>query len=109
MEDDVLAKNPDAVVICVGVNDVWHKKTSGTGTDPEKFEMFYHAIIKKLKDKNIKVYLCTPAVIGEKNDFTNESDGDLNKYSGIVRNIASKNNCTVIDLRQEFLILFEKQ
>src|SRR5258705_9874189 len=29
MEDDVLAKNPDVVVIWVGVNDVWHKKTSG--------------------------------------------------------------------------------
>ena len=28
MEDDVLAKNPDVVVIWVGVNDVWHKRTS---------------------------------------------------------------------------------
>src|SRR5215510_10047033 len=25
MEDDVLAKNPDVVVVYVGVNDVWHK------------------------------------------------------------------------------------
>ncbi|RYY12757.1 MAG: G-D-S-L family lipolytic protein, partial [Chitinophagaceae bacterium] len=25
MDDDVLAKNPDIVVIWVGVNDVWHK------------------------------------------------------------------------------------
>src|SRR6478672_1646242 len=37
MEDDVLAKNPDVVVIWVGVNDVWHKRTFGTGTDPDKF------------------------------------------------------------------------
>src|SRR3954467_13788601 len=33
IEDDVLSKNPDAVVIWIGVNDVWHKRTSGTGTD----------------------------------------------------------------------------
>jgi len=29
MEDDVLSKNPDVAVIFIGVNDVWHKRTSG--------------------------------------------------------------------------------
>jgi lysophospholipase L1-like esterase len=103
MEDDVLAKNPDAVVIYIGVNDVWHKRTSHTGTDADKFEKFYNAIIKKLQARNITVYLCTPATIGEKTDFTNEMDGDMNKYAGIVRNIAKNNNCELIDLRQAFL------
>jgi lysophospholipase L1-like esterase len=103
MDDDVLAKNPDMVVIWIGVNDVWHKRSYGTGTDQDKFEKFYNAIIKKLKDRNIKVYLCTPAAIGEKTDFTNELDGDLNQYSVIIRNIAMKNNCTLIDLRRSFL------
>ncbi len=103
MEEDVLAKSPDAVVIFIGVNDVWHKRTSGTGTDPDKFEKFYNAIIKKLKDKNIAVYLCTPAAIGEKTDFTNPLDGDLNNYADIIRKVASANNCPLIDLRQHFL------
>jgi lysophospholipase L1-like esterase len=103
MEDDVLAKEPNTVVIWVGVNDVWHKKTSGTGTDANKFEGFYNALIKKLQAKNIKVLLCTPAAIGEKTDFTNELDGDLNKYAALIRNIAQKNNCTLIDLRKVFL------
>ena len=71
MEDDVLAKNPDVTVIWVGVNDVWHKSSYGTGTDPDKFEKFYTAIIKKLQAKNSKVILVTPAAIGEKNDFSN--------------------------------------
>ena len=48
MEDDVMQKNPDVVVIYVGINDVWHKTSSGTGTDPDKFEKFYRAIIKKI-------------------------------------------------------------
>jgi lysophospholipase L1-like esterase len=91
------------VVIWVGVNDVWHKRTYGTGTDPDKFEKFYTAVIKKLQQKNIKVKICTPAAIGEKTDFSNELDGDLNKYSSIIRNIAKKNNCSLIDLRQAFL------
>src|SRR6516225_3169709 len=32
LEDDVLARNPDIVYIYIGVNDVWHKQSSGTGT-----------------------------------------------------------------------------
>ena len=103
MDSDVLVKNPDIVLIYIGVNDVWHKTSFGTGTDPDKFEKFYNAIIKKLKERNISVVLCTPAVIGEKTDFTNQQDGDMNKYAGIVRNIAKQNNLPLIDLRQKFL------
>ena len=101
MEEDVLAKNPSTVVIWIGVNDVWHKQSMRTGTDPDKFERFYNAIIKKLQAKNIKVLLCTPAAIGEKTDFTNSLnlDTDLDKYAGIIRNVAKNNNCQLIDLR----------
>ena len=103
MEEDVLAKNPDIVVIWVGVNDVWHKRTYGTGTDADKFEKFYHAIIKKLKDRNIKVLICTPAAIGEKTDYSNQLDGDLNQYSSIIRQIGATDKVPVIDLRKSFL------
>ena len=103
LEDDVLNKDPDIVVIFIGVNDVWHKRLTGTGTDADKFERFYSAILKKLTDKNIKVIICTPAAIGEKTDFTNEQDGDLNKYCNIIRDIAAKNNLPLIDLRKIFL------
>ena len=101
LEDDVLSKNPDVVVIYVGVNDVWHKTLLGTGTDADKFEKFYQAIIKKLKDKNIKVILCTPAVVGEKSDMSNPLDGDLN--SNIIRDLAKKNELPLVDLRKKFL------
>src|SRR4051812_48163309 len=103
MDSDVLAKNPDEVVIWVGVNDVWHKASFGTGTDPDKFEKFYTGIIKKLQAKNIKVILCTPSTIGEKTDFSNQQDGDLNLYSNIIRRLAKANNCKLVDLRKNFL------
>ena len=103
MDSDVLAKNPDIVVIYIGVNDVWHKASFGTGTDADKFEKFYQTILKKLKEKNISAILCTPAVIGEKTDFSNQQDGDMNKYSNIIRGIAQKNNLPLVDLRQKFL------
>jgi lysophospholipase L1-like esterase len=103
IEDSVLVKKPDEVFVYVGVNDVWHKKTYATGTDPDKFERFYQAIINKLKANNIQTVLVTPACIGEKTDFSNDSDGDLNQYSKIIRNLAIKNGLKVCDLRQKFL------
>lgn len=102
MEEDVLKKNPDVVVIYVGINDVWHKATSGTGTDPDKYEKFYRAIIKKLQEKNIRVLLCTPSVIGERNDNSNQQDGDLNQYSHIIRSMAKDLSLPVCDLHKAF-------
>ena len=101
MEDDVISKSPDIVVIYVGVNDVWHKKM-GTGTDADKFERFYLALIKKFKSANIKVILCTPATVGERFDNTNEQDGDMNHYSNIIRKIAADQHLTLVDLRSAF-------
>lgn len=103
MDSDVIAKSPDIVVIYIGVNDVWHKRTYGTGTDADKFEKFYKAIIQKLKANNAKVIICTPAAIGEKTDFSNEQDGDLNKYCNIIRHIASDVDVPLVDLRKFLL------
>lgn len=103
LEDDVLSQKPDVVFIWVGVNDVWHKRSFGTGTDADKFEKFYVALIKKIQATGAKVVVATPATIGERTDFSNELDGDLNLYSNIIRNIAARFDCPVADFRKEFL------
>ena len=103
LEEDVLAKQPDIVVIYIGVNDVWHKQSSGTGTDYDKFGKFYQAIVKKLKANNIKVIISTPAVIGERTDNSNQLDGDLNYYSNWIRSFTVKENIPLVDLRKIFM------
>jgi lysophospholipase L1-like esterase len=102
MEQDVLAKSPDVVVVYIGVNDVWHKTSSGTGTDYDKFGRFYDAVVKKLQAAGIKVILATPAVIGERHDNSNAQDGDLNHYSNWIRKYASDNKLQLVDLRNSF-------
>lgn len=102
MQTDVIQQSPDVVVIWIGVNDVWHKSMFGTGTDADKFEKFYRAIIKELQDNSIKVVLVTPTTIGEKNDYSNQQDGDLNKYSQIIRNIANDLHLPIVDLHSIF-------
>ncbi len=103
LEEDVLAKSPDITVVYIGVNDVWHKAKRGTGTDIDKFESFYRAIIRKLLAINSKIVICTPAVIGEKKDCTNEQDGDLNKYSNVIRKLSAEYSLPLVDLRKLFM------
>lgn len=102
LEDDVLSKKPDVVFIYVGINDVWHKTSHGTGTDADKYVKFYDALIRKMKAQNIRVIVCTPTVIGERNDNSNAQDGDLNYYSKLIRDIAAKNSVELCDLRKYF-------
>lgn len=102
LEDDVLSKKPDLVVIYVGINDVWHKNTSHTGTDYPKYLKFYQALINKIQATGSKVVLCTPSVIGEKKNNANELDAELNKYADGIRELAKKNNLPLCDLRKAF-------
>ena len=103
LEEDVLSKKPDLVFIYVGINDVWHKRSFGTGTDPDKFEKFYNRIIEKIQAAGAKVVICTPTVVGEKKGFVNELDGDLNKYAEIVRKIAKSKNVELVDLHKNII------
>jgi lysophospholipase L1-like esterase len=99
---DVIAQSPDIVVIWIGVNDVWHKSIYGEGTDADKFENYYRIIVKQLQENTIELMLVTPAVIGEKNDNSNQQDNDLNKYAVIIRNIAKAFDLPLCDLHTLF-------
>jgi len=102
IEEDVISKKPDLVIVYVGINDVWHKLGARTGTDYDKYLKFYQAIINKIQAAGSKVVLCTPSVIGEKKDGTNEVDADLTKYAAGIRELAAKNNLPLCDLRKAF-------
>lgn len=108
IEEDVINKKPDVVIVYVGINDVWHKLSARTGTDYDKYLKFYQAIINKLQATGSKVIVCTPSVIGEKKDGTNEADADLNKYAAGIRELAAKNKLELIDLRAAFAAYEEK-
>jgi lysophospholipase L1-like esterase len=103
LEPDVIEKAPNVVVIWIGVNDVWHKSSKGTGTDYDKFGLFYDALVQKIQEKGAKVILVTPAVIGERYDHSNTQDGDLNLYSNWIRQYAAQKNIALVDCRKLFL------
>ncbi len=102
LDEDILQKAPQFVVIYVGINDVWHKQLSGTGTDLDKFQQFYQAIITKLTSADIQPILCTPSLIGEKQIGTNCCDEDLQAFSAAIKSLAIKNECPLADLQESF-------
>tara|TARA_B100000989_G_scaffold270683_1_gene226933 strand:- start:755 stop:1441 length:687 start_codon:yes stop_codon:yes gene_type:complete len=113
--DDVINLNPDKVFVYIGINDVWHKYDSGTGTDIDLYENGLRQIIYDMKDNGIEVILCTPTVIGEnKGEFTLVNqfkdietmeimNDDLDEYSDVIRKLSLEFNTELLDLRKIFM------
>ena len=99
---DVLKKNPTIVVIYIGINDVWHWEWND-GTTKADFESGLHDLIYQIKAKGARVILCTPTVIGEKTDGSNQFDPMLEEYAGISRKVADETRTIMLDLRKEFM------
>ena len=102
VDEDILSKGAEIVVIYIGINDVWHK-TKGQGTEEVTFTSTYDALVEKLKAAGIKVIVCTTSVIGEKIDHSNDQDDDVNLYAELVRSIASRYELPLADIRKAFL------
>jgi len=103
LEEDVMVRKPNVVVLYVGVNDVWHKQLFGTGTDADKFQKFYTALIQKFQKKGIRVIACTPACIGERHPGENQMDSELDRFSQIIRVVAAEKNVATCDFRKAFM------
>ncbi len=102
LDRDVLSKKPTVVFIYIGINDVWHS-TRGQGTSKEDFDAGLRDLIAKIREAGAKVVLCTPSVIGEKIDGSNDLDAMLEEYSTVSRTVAAETGVTLCDLRKAFL------
>jgi lysophospholipase L1-like esterase len=107
LERDVLAKKPTLVVIYIGINDVWHSLKGG-GTPKAEFDAGLRRIIEKIQSAGAKVILCTPSVIGERNDGANSLDTMLNEYAAVSRTVARETKAELLDLRRQFLAYLKK-
>ena len=102
LDKDVLAHKPNVVVIYIGINDVWHTSKGG-GTPIGKFETGLRSLVKRCSDAGARVVLCTPSVIGEKADGTNDLDKMLDDFSAVSRKVAMESGATLLDLRTAFV------
>ncbi|HUU90670.1 MAG TPA: SGNH/GDSL hydrolase family protein [Phycisphaerae bacterium] len=108
LDKDVIAKKPTIVFIYIGINDVWHWRTKpdGTmagGTPKDAYEAGLKDLIARINQAGARVILCTPTVIGEKPDGTNERDPMLEEYAAISRKVAGETGSQLLDLRKAFI------
>lgn len=102
VDDDVLYSGAEIVIIYIGINDVWHKQTTG-GTAIEVFKNDYILLIEKLITAGIKVMLCTLSAIGERIDNANEQDEDVDLYSNTIRELSNQFELPLVDIRNAFV------
>ena len=95
-DTSVLARNPDLVIICFGLNDSWvdeGKKKSRIS--PENYRANLQFMIRSLKDIDVPTILMTPnAIAGQYEKWRYERSYE---YAGIVRSIALEENIPLID------------
>ncbi len=108
LQRDVLDHNPTLVVVYIGINDVWHWD-AGRGTSADDFRTGLHTLVQQLREKNTRVLLCTPTVIGEKTQDQNPHDAMLNAYADITRAVAREEKVDLLDLRHYFLAWLETE
>ncbi|MFQ5572399.1 MAG: SGNH/GDSL hydrolase family protein [Rhodothermales bacterium] len=104
VERDVLAHAPTLVVIYIGINDVWHwYEFDPEGTEEAVYEAGLGTLLETIGKAGARVLLCTPSVIGERHDGTNESDALLETYVAISRSVAERHAVPVCDLHRDFM------
>lgn len=98
---DVTALEPDAVVICIGINDVWRQfdmpNIPEASVLPNEFENNLEKMIEKT---TASIFMMTPYFLEpNKNDPMRKR---VDEYGEIVKKIAKKHGLPCIDLQAEF-------
>lgn len=119
-EKDVLARDPDLVIIQLGTNDaavdVWKKPPATESRVPiEDYEQNLREFIAKLKERKAKIILVTPPptrwteklkeMYGKPPYDPNDEDGFnviLKNYVQRIREVAKKEKVILVDLNKEY-------
>lgn len=102
LERYVLSKEPDAVMLMLGVNDIADTKslTLNEDVDLKKLKSDLLEMLSVLKSAGIHVYLATPPVVGEDVHQSNPLNDILDAWSNIIREIAQQNELGCVDFRK---------
>ena len=91
----------DVVVIYIGVNDVWWRKTP-----PEVFENALTNLVTQAKTAGARPVLATLAMMKEKVGEQNEK---CDAFAEITRQVAKTSDATLVDLRAGFMACLENE
>lgn len=104
LDNDVISKKPQWMILSCGVNDVWHFKLrlgerTFEGVPLDDYKKNITAIIDKAQAADIKVMVLTSTMIGE--DPERELNRSLIPYNDFLREIAKEKKCLLADLNND--------
>ena len=100
-EEAVLGQDPDAVIICFGINDSWiDKGKESPRISEEKFRLNLLSMIGALKSRKVSVVLMTPNALGQR--IESRQKEMTARYAQIVRDLANSENLALIDQWKSF-------
>lgn len=116
-----LIHNPDYVTVCFGINDI-DRFCYKDKSDPENLEQIekslkdyenaIDSIVTDIIDSGATPILCVPSPYDEVSDVETENlncQCGLDEVEKILRRIAEKYNCPIVDFKKEFAPLLGKR
>lgn len=105
-ETDVIAKDPDIVFICLGMNDAAIDSTGATVKPIATYRRNIQNFITALYEIGAEVVLMTPhpVCLATETGRTspNYADGEHEAFADVLRELALENNCGLLDMYTEF-------
>lgn len=93
--ETIAEDKPDVVVVFIGVNDIWWRKTS-----PTDFEKALTNLVATTKANHARMVLATLSVWGDSPVQDQPNNVKCDQYSEIVRKVAAANGVALADLRK---------
>lgn len=91
LERDVLAYDPDLVIICFGTNDVWRETT------PEDFETALREMVSRIRSCGASLVLRTPTPDYDEEKKTLDIKPAILSFIEIIQRVAAEENITLVD------------
>lgn len=107
IDQDVLAENPDLVILMAGSNDMLNSRKF---VSYARFEQNYRHLIRQLQSRNIRVVLMSPPPVDtgylfQRHDhslFADAPNAKLDSVNRLIRQLAQSHQVHYIDIYQAF-------
>lgn len=104
--EDAISLNPDILSILIGVNDAWRTMSNEPSGVTDRFERAYRHVLEETVAilPNIKLILCEPFILktGATEERWDEWQALIQKYQGIVADLAQEYNAVFVPLQHVF-------
>ena len=106
---DIVAKNPDWVSICIGINDVWRQFDSPAIPEshvlPDEYKENLEKMIMKIKDNVKGIFILSPYIMEPNREDAMRKRTD--EYVAICKELSEKYGCIFVNFQKMYEDFFK--